>query len=602
MKRKLFALVLALLLCQGLALPALAVVEEEATVRVDDVVAYSGEDGIYTVEDDGLYGFYWTDGTELAAPVYAAADVFHGGMAAVAPEESSGDSLLFGYVNTDGALAVSARYRRAFPFSEGRAFAVRARTGQLTLLDSSGEELAVFPGAELREDESIQFHEGLAVIPVREAGEETEGALVYLVVDREGREVCTLTDAWVDFEHGFHDGRLAAAEKGQWKEDGAARQFVPASGACGYRDDRGELVIPYQFDAAFPFSGGLAAVGSQAGHKSTLYGFIDTAGEAVIPAEYEDFLPYQDGAGAVMLDGKWAYMDEEGEPLTGFSYDSVSPLQEGSAMIRMGRRLRCVDADGRILFTADEEAVSALPFSGGVSALQAESGLWGISDEEGNMVVPFDYEAAFHWDGFLWLKRGNLWRVYRTEDVLTAREEAPEGTAAGVVGTFSDVPPDAYYAAAVTWAIDQDVVTGTGGGQFSPDRPCTTGEILTFLWRAMGRPEPSVENPFEDVSSNHYYYQAALWAYETGLVDGGIFGAAVPCTRSMAVTYLWLLAGGPVEEEAGFSDVPADAPYAQAVAWAVKAGITDGSGEGGFSPDSVCVRGQIVTFLFRYLQ
>ena len=216
------------------------------------------------------------------------------------------------------------------------------------------------------------------------------------------------------------------------------------------------------------------------------------------------------------------------------------------------------------------------------------------------MVVPFDYEAAFHWDGFLWLKRGNLWRVYRTEDVIQARREAPEAVGA-VVGVFSDVPEDAWYAGAVTWATDHDIVTGTGGGQFSPDKLCTTGEIVTILWRAVGRPEATAENPFTDVTPNHYYYQAALWAYENGMVEGGVFGAAEPCTRSMAVTYLWRLAGSPEGGTAFFSDVPPQAEYAQAVAWAVAKGVTAGSGQGTFNPGGICSRGEIVTFLHRYL-
>ena len=169
------------------------------------------------------------------------------------------------------------------------------------------------------------------------------------------------------------------------------------------------------------------------------------------------------------------------------------------------------------------------------------------------------------------------------------------------MGVFSDVASDAWYAQAVTWATDHDIVTGTGGGQFSPDKLCTTGEIVTFLWRAVGRPEAEVENPFTDVTPNHYYYQAALWAYEKGMVDGEVFGAAEMCTRGMAVTYLWKLAGRPAADAAFFADVTPEATYAQAVAWAVDAGVTSGSGEGGFSPDAVCSRGQIVTFLHRYL-
>ena len=242
--------------------------------------------------------------------------------------------------------------------------------------------------------------------------------------------------------------------------------------------------------------------------------------------------------------------------------------------------------------------------------VENEDGLWGIYDKSGNLLVDFTYDRAFHWDGYLWLKRGGLWRVYLTEDVVAdraaavaaAEEEDVAVEPVAAVGAFSDVAPDAYYAQAVTWATDSDIVTGTGGGLFSPDRPCTTGEIVVCLWRAAGRLEPQIENPFEDVSPNHYYYQAALWAYENGLVEGDVFAAAEPCTRAMVVTYLWSLEGRPFLLTDVFSDVPLEAEYAQAVAWGVSRGITEGDDSGRFNPDSICSRGQIVTFLYRYIE
>ena len=154
----------------------------------------------------------------------------------------------------------------------------------------------------------------------------------------------------------------------------------------------------------------------------------------------------------------------------------------------------------------------------------------------------------------------------------------------------------------MTWATDSDIVTGTGGGLFSPDRSCTTGEVVVCLWRAAGRPEPQIVNPFADVSPTHYYYQAALWAYENGLVEGEVFAAAEPCTRAMAVSYLWRLDGRPFLLTDAFADVPSDAEYAQAVAWGVSRGITEGNDSGLFDPDGICSRGQIVTFLYRYME
>lgn len=134
---------------------------------------------------------------------------------------------------------------------------------------------------------------------------------------------------------------------------------------------------------------------------------------------------------------------------------------------------------------------------------------------------------------------------------------------------------------------------------FSPNKICTTGEILTFLWKAQNFPEPTISNPFSDVTESQYYYKAALWAYEKGLVSGSTFRASVPSSRSMVVTYLWKLAGEPTTRASSFADIPSSADYAQAVSWAVDKGITSGTEKTIYSPDSTCTRGQIVTFLYR---
>ena len=625
MKRKLFALILALLLCQGLIVPALAVVEEIASVKVDDVTGYSQSDSVYTVLQDGLYGFYRTDGTVLAEPAYTQAEDFQNGMAVVSPNGTGS----YGYLDLSGKLAVPARYRRAFPFAQDRAFAVRERSGLLVLLDREGHELASFPDAVLLADDVLQFSEGLAVIPVRapveeeepeaksetksesrpesDAGPEQKASQVYRVVDLDGREVCTLTDAYVDYRGGYHDGLVAAAGAGEWVETGVRRRFEAEAGSWGYRDASGELTVDYQYDEALPFSEGMAGVGIAAEKGGVRYGAIDPEGGEVLPVEYDGFVSCVNGSGAVLREGRWAFVSSGGQMLTGFRFDSLSNFTEGVARVGTGGRRGVVDSSGTLLFTVDGEQI--LPCSGGVIPVQNREGLWGIYDKDGTLLVDFEYDRAFHWDGYLWLKRGGLWRVYLTEDVLADRASAAAAAAeadvlveaVASVGTFSDVPPDAYYAQAVTWATDSDIITGTGGGLFSPERPCTTGEIVVCLWRAAGRPEPEVENPFSDVSPNHYYYQAALWAYENGLVEGDTFAAAEPCTRAMVVTYLWGMDGRPYGLTDAFSDVSADAAYAQAVAWAVDRGITEGNDSGLFQPDSICSRGQIVTFLYRYI-
>lgn len=164
---------------------------------------------------------------------------------------------------------------------------------------------------------------------------------------------------------------------------------------------------------------------------------------------------------------------------------------------------------------------------------------------------------------------------------------------------FSDVAPDAYYYTPVQWAVQKGIGYGTGTYTFSPEMTCTKAQILTFLWRSQGQPEPTVSgNPFVDVYTSDYYFKALLWAAEKGMITKTTVRPNDPCTRAMVVNYLWRLAGKPAVSEYSFTDVPAGED-AQAVAWAVSKGITNGTGNGTFSPNAICTRGQIVTFLYR---
>ena len=165
---------------------------------------------------------------------------------------------------------------------------------------------------------------------------------------------------------------------------------------------------------------------------------------------------------------------------------------------------------------------------------------------------------------------------------------------------FVDVASDSYYANAVDWAVEKKITAGTTATTFSPDDLCTRAQILSFLWRAVGSPAPTISNPFSDVSTSNYYYSAALWAYEKGMVSGTAFKGSTPCTRASTVTYLWQYAGSPTSSKSvAFNDISSSASYAQAVAWAVDKGVTAGTSATIFSPDNTCTRGQIVTFLYR---
>ena len=170
---------------------------------------------------------------------------------------------------------------------------------------------------------------------------------------------------------------------------------------------------------------------------------------------------------------------------------------------------------------------------------------------------------------------------------------------------LSDVHSDSYYYDAVNWAAAKGITGGIGNGLFGPDQPCTRAQIVTFLWRAAGSPEPKTMSSFSDVSADSYYAKAVAWAVENGITVGTsstTFSPDDTCTRAQSVTFLFRALGKLVDSKAKFSDVPTDSYYANAVAWAVENGVTNGIDDGLFGPDNSCTRAQIVTFLFRAYQ
>ena len=172
------------------------------------------------------------------------------------------------------------------------------------------------------------------------------------------------------------------------------------------------------------------------------------------------------------------------------------------------------------------------------------------------------------------------------------------------VSAFVDVPAGSYYEDAVNWAVGNGITQGTDPTRFSPDGICTRAQAVTFLWRAAGSRAPrSAEMPFADVPAGSYYYDAVLWAVESGITVGTTettFSPDMTCSRGQIVTFLWRSEKSPAADSSNpFTDVAADAYYADAVLWAVREDITKGTGETAFSPDADCTRAQIVTFLWR---
>lgn len=171
--------------------------------------------------------------------------------------------------------------------------------------------------------------------------------------------------------------------------------------------------------------------------------------------------------------------------------------------------------------------------------------------------------------------------------------------------SFVDVPANAYFADAVKWAVDKGITNGLPDTMFGPYASCPRAQIVTFLWRAAGSPEPKAMSSFTDVPASAYYAKAVEWAVENGITNGmteTTFAPDATCTRGQSVTFLHRALGKKVESSANFTDVKSDAFYADAVNWAVASDVTNGTSNTTFSPNADCTRAEIVTFLYRAYQ
>ena len=191
----------------------------------------------------------------------------------------------------------------------------------------------------------------------------------------------------------------------------------------------------------------------------------------------------------------------------------------------------------------------------------------------------------------------------QTAVVSLPRLERPAPTPAE--NPFTDIRESAYYHDPVLWAVANNVTNGTSATTFSPDEGCTRAQVVTFLWRAAGKPDPaSSESPFSDVKEGAYYYNAVLWAVEKGITYGTsdtTFSPDETCTRAQIVTFLWRYEEQPASAGTSnpFADVKPNAYFGSAVLWAVEKGITNGTSAATFDPEDTCTRAQVVTFLYR---
>lgn len=249
------------------------------------------------------------------------------------------------------------------------------------------------------------------------------------------------------------------------------------------------------------------------------------------------------------------------------------------------------------IYTVPEGATIHVPGKHRITALRPGS----------NRVYADGREGSYRFTGVQDILRIELLNEHGevTNSVLAVPEKyfadinAIPGMVKPTTEKFIDVSDTDYFAEAVSWGLNHNIVKGTTYNTFSPGDTCTQGQIITFLYRAVGSPEVTGYNPYPSLSQNDVAYAPALWGSQNGVIDDSFF-PYTPCTRADAVRYLYRLAGSPaVSGSTGFTDVSAQ--DASAVRWALDTGVTKGKTADRFNPDEICSRAQIITFLYRAL-
>ncbi len=219
----------------------------------------------------------------------------------------------------------------------------------------------------------------------------------------------------------------------------------------------------------------------------------------------------------------------------------------------------------------------------------------------------FDYGKKYVHDNGIKIVSGDMWtdspkigrKILKAipEDKLGIKPSAPQAPVQ--VAGFSDVNSNDIFALSVPWAVEKGIAKPSSKTTFSPNEPCTRGQVLTYIYRWNGSPKSSIKNPFKDVKPSDSFYNAALWAYEKGLFKGSALNGNAPCTRGDAVEFLWKYANSyPMNPADNFTDVLRSSKYHSAVSWAYWMRIATGTTQTAFEPESDCTKAQIVTFIY----
>lgn len=591
------------------------------------------------------------DSSIAIAPEYEAAQEFSDGYAAVMKDGK------WGYIDETGKVVVDFKYDVAWGFSEG--VAVAATVEDLTviadldapeatealeavyvyhLVDAAGKDVVLEAATEWYGEGTVEYGfvpkytaeaaEGSwqcynGVVNVASTPYTAEGALIEPAAYLSGNNgvydyyyVCgPSVDGVIPVTFGYlgQDGTTTCAYIGL---DGKViREFEKADWAAGtgvcevYAPDNG-LIMVQTLQGAVADEPGMCYVG---------YGVMTEDGKWVAEPKYLDFYYSMDGTffanGVLPLcdaENKWGVIDAKGATVVDFDYQWIGVCSNGYMPAQKADGT-CVylDAEGKE-YPIDGAATMITSFSedGLAAVYDAASGKAYCVYEnpvEGKFVAVQNSDnmaASVYFPGY---EDGTPELMVQPSALVAIEVDGKWGylKLEAAEAPFEDVEANRFYYDAVIWAVENEVTTGKTETTFAPDADATRAEVVTFLWRAAGCPEPtSTENPFKDVEEGRFYYKAVLWAVEEGITKGvkvDEFAPEQKCTRGEIVTFLWRVAETPeAEAENPFADVEKGRFYYDAVQWAVEEEITKGVKDDQFAPEQNCTRGEIVTFLYRY--
>ena len=260
---------------------------------------------------------------------------------------------------------------------------------------------------------------------------------------------------------------------------------------------------------------------------------------------------------------------------------------------------------GKVTLTVSGAPAKVVPTCEGVTITENSDGTFSavLPNRTATYTFTVNYAESENYTAASAECKVSVTRRYSSSTTVTP-EPTPEPTPEETV-RFADVSTSAYYYDAVKWAVENGVTDGLSATTFGPYESCTRAQIVTFLWRAAGSPEPKAMSSFTDVPASAYYAKAVAWAVENGITNGmteTTFAPDATCTRGQSVTFLYHALKGTASGSTNFTDVASDAFYADAVNWAVASDVTNGTSNTTFSPNADCTRAEIVTFLYRAYQ